>query len=239
MRIVPIIAGVILFTSACAANTVYGCAGPVPVTSSLVFGCAGDEFVFGQNINNQPQNPLPLGGSVILKSAIIVIGYNGYPEWDLDFGFSTPSTRTTQLNFAVFGKSSFYSGVSFVALGRSPSPFGTQPPNDSSNTPNETGSNFLITETVTDIHGSGTTLTVCGGNGFPSCDGSIVNQSNYNPFGNGEGAQAVEVTTLITDKTGDLTGFDEGFATPEPSTWILLLGGGLLAISAVRRRRIH
>lgn len=236
MRIALVLAGVISITTTCAANTIVTCAGSVPVSSSAIFGCGGDEFVFGTNIYGQPQDPLPLGGSVILKSAILVLGYDGYPEWDLDFGFSAPSARTTQLNFAVFGKSNFVSGVSFIALGMSPSPFGTQPPNDSNNTPNETGSNFLITETVTDIHGNGATLEVCGGTGFPPCDGSIVNQANYNPWGNGEGAQAVEVSTTITDRTGDLTGFNEGFATPEPCTWILL-ACGLLGIGAVRPRR--
>lgn len=172
-----------------------------------------------------------------LKSVMVTYGFDGYPEWDLDFGFSKPAIGTTQLDFSIFGTGYYNTGVSFIALGRSPSPFDSQPPNDSNNTPNETGSNFLITETVTDIHGNAGTLTVCGGNDFPPCDGSVVNQSNYDPFGNGEGAKAVEVTTLITDKAGDLTGFDEGFATPEPSSWMSLAGGLLLCAWRLRRRR--
>lgn len=236
MRIILVVLSAVLFASLCAAGSVTEClSGPEAVTSDLVVSCYVDTFDFGHDLHHNPSNPLPGGGSLTLKSLGYQILSDGYPEWDLDFGFSHPSIGTTELDFSVFGKNGNYfaSGVSFFALGRSPSPFGTRPPNDSHNTPNETGSNFLITETVNTPSGLSDTLSVCGGDSFPPCLGSIVNaQSNF--LGSG-GSLAVGVVTKITDNAGDLTGFDEAFAIPEPASWILVLGG-LLGICKLRSR---
>ncbi|HEY7305049.1 MAG TPA: hypothetical protein VH601_13085 [Bryobacteraceae bacterium] len=213
------ISAILLCASTCgAASLSCGSIGPngVPVTPNLVVFCAGNRFDFGHDPQNRTFNPLPLGGSVTLKSMFFFVP-DDEPEWDIDFGFPSPAARTTELDFYIFGR-----GPIFLALGRHPSPFGSPP-----NLPNESGSDFMITETVKSVqYPSQATLF------FDGVDGDTV-------YRGGPGGD-VKVTTVITDKAGDLTGFDEGFATPEPGSWTLFAVGLLLIpCMAVGRRSTH
>ena len=97
------------------------------------------------------------------------------------------------------------------------------------------GSNFLVSEAVSDLGGDHAALSICGGNSFAGCNGAILNQSNYGFRELGSGPDPLRVMTTITDNAGDLTGFNEAFAIPEPAAW-LLLATGLLSIAALRRR---
>lgn len=214
-----ILVGVFLMVvcSTASANVIFSCPSNVAVTSSLVFNCGSLIFDFGHDLHGNPANPLPLGGSVTLKQVTLFTRVDGYPEWDLDFGFPQPAKRTTELGFSLFAPPCCGRNlVEFIGLGMNRSPFGSR----GYDYQNESGSNFLITETVTSLSGIQDTLVISGGN-------------VWGPFAPG---RAFEVTTTIIDNAGDLTGFNEGFAVPEPQSWTLL-GAGLLGSCALRRRR--
>jgi hypothetical protein len=120
-----------------------------------------------------------------------------------------------ELDYSVvaYYPSSTLNGVTKFALGMSPDPFYP-------NSPNESGGNFQISETV----GGPTALSI----------NSIENVRAF--VANGRAEYSLNVTTDVTDNAGDLTGFDEAFAVPEPQGWALLVGG-LVALCVLRRSR--
>lgn len=213
---------VISFAAACstasAAPIINSCPVNAPVTSSLAFVCSGQVFDFGHDLAGNAIDPLPLGGSLTLKSVLFIDFLQ--PEWDLRFGFNTPSAGTTQLQFSTIGPPcNCLNGPGLLGLGMNLSPLGMP----GFNIPNESGSNFTITETVTSLAGPPTTYTITNGG----------NVSGWLAFGTD--THHLFVSTLINDRAGDLTGFNVSFDAPEPGTWTLLTAG--LALFTFRRRR--
>ena len=134
-------------------------------------------------------NPLPDGGQLVLNSLDLVTypGVSGL-SFNLNFAFPNPAVGTTVLEYTVCCAVS-YAGVSLSA---------------------DQGSNFSINEA------------------FP---GSKIADLNLNGPGNAslgcteiscgptfiQAGGSLLVVTTITDNAGDLTNFQEGFSTPEPT----------------------
>jgi hypothetical protein len=212
MRTGPAIFCSLLLASACATASPVDClSGPVAITSSLVIPCFDNTFDFGQDLKGNPANPLPLGGSIILKDLIFTEARDGsFAEWDLDFGFPNPSIRTTQLDFSIFGGlDSPRSGVSFLGLG------------------SQRGTNFLINETETNLFGGQAELSVCSSSTL--CQSQTQVKAAWGKF--------EHISTTITDNAGDLAGFSESFAVPEPRSWMLLVSGLLVICAGSRIRK--
>jgi hypothetical protein len=226
MRTTRVILVGVFLAAACSTafgDVMFSCPSNVAVTSSLVFNCNGNIFDFGHDLKGHPVNPLPSGGSVTLKTVTYFTReVDGFPEWDLDFSFPHPAKGTTELDFSIFMPplqcNCDPNGAEAIGLGMSQSPFGSLFPNPVT----ESGSSFLITEKSTNILGTQATLSITGGDAW-----------TQGPYGGGD--TGVRITTLITDNAGDLTGFNEGFAFPEPQSW-MLLGSGLFDIYALRLR---
>lgn len=206
------------------------CGFPAAVTASLVCDVGTNTFDFGHDLAGNPINPLPDGGSLIL-SGIGVRYYIEWGTWYLGFDFSSPSARTTTLEYTVYshsngdvpaGADSFYLGL-------------TNAPDDpiASQYANYSGSHFLISETILDRNGRSNSDSICEGGNFQGCTSPKL-LGGYNVY-YPQGVSALQVTTTITDYAGDLTGFNQAFSTPEPATAFLLLGG-LLSLAAFRRR---
>jgi len=227
MRSALLIFVAVFLMAACSTASVSACPSNVPVSSSLVFYCFGNIFDFGHDLQGHPANPLPLGGSITLESVSFIRLFGPYLEWDLNFSFTQPAKGTTELDFSIFkAPCNCQNGVTWVGLGMNLSPFGKIIHNPVT----ESGSDFLISEMATNLSGRQSTL--------------ILNPSLGNVWGTGPGEGSgygaplhpeVRVTTIATDYAGDLTGFNEGFAVPEPQspTWVL---GWLLGIYALRLR---
>jgi hypothetical protein len=129
MRTAPVILGAVFLLAACStasANVIFSCPSNVAITSSLTFNCRGNIFDFGHDLQGNPANPLPLGGSVTLKRVTYFARVDGFPEWDLDFGFPSPAKGMTELDFSLFAPPcDCLNGAVFIGLGMNQSPFGT------------------------------------------------------------------------------------------------------------------
>ena len=213
---------VISLAAACStasASIINSCSINAPVTSSLAFVCQGQVFDFGHDLAGNAINPLPLGGSLKLNSVSYVDFIQ--PLWALNFSFTTPSARTTDLQFSTLGPPcNCLNGADLVGVGMNASPI----PMPGFNNPVHSGTNFTITETVTSTIGSPSVFSITnGGNSW----GFITP---------GQDARALFISTVIVDRAGDLDGFNLAFSAPEPASWTLL-AAGFAALYTFRRKR--